>query len=147
MNDWKRKRQKLTHWPPSSVLCVFYSSRYWGEPFPIIYDEANPDVAIPLTEADLPLTLPEVESYEPTGTGESPLAAVEEWMRTETREGKPARRETNTMPQWAGSCWYVSLAWLLSPFNSDHNLSLSLSRSRSHHPLKRPNVRRKKAHQ
>ena len=60
MNDWKRKRQKLTHWPRSSVLCVFYSSRYWGEPFPIIYDEANPDVAIPLTEADLPLTLPEV---------------------------------------------------------------------------------------
>jgi leucyl-tRNA synthetase len=59
----------------------------------------------PLGEDDLPVTLPEVERYEPSGTGESPLATIPEWVRTEY-DGEPARRETNTMPQWAGSCWY-----------------------------------------
>lgn len=75
----------------------FGRQRYWGEPFPIIFDENN----IPKLVQDLPVELPKVESYKPTGNGESPLAAVEEWVNT------PAgRRETDTMPGWAGSSWY-----------------------------------------
>jgi len=84
---------------------LFSRQRYWGEPFPIVFDaEGNHH---PLPEELLPLTLPEVERYEPTGTGESPLAGIQEWVST-TMPGtdEPARRETNTMPQWAGSCWY-----------------------------------------
>lgn len=84
---------------------VFSRQRYWGEPIPIIH---CPDCGcVPVPEEDLPLTLPEVESYEPTGTGESPLAGIEEWVNTTCPCcGKPAKRETNTMPQWAGSSWY-----------------------------------------
>jgi leucyl-tRNA synthetase len=83
---------------------LFSRQRYWGEPFPIIHtDEGHK--AIP--ESDLPLTLPDVASYKPAGTGESPLATIHDWLNTTDPEtGKPARRETNTMPQWAGSCWY-----------------------------------------
>ena len=84
---------------------LFARQRYWGEPFPIVYDRENPDVPIPLSPEDLPLTLPDVESYEPTGTGESPLAAVKDWVEF-SKDGKDYVRETNTMPQWAGSCWY-----------------------------------------
>jgi leucyl-tRNA synthetase len=84
---------------------LFSRQRYWGEPIPIIHLEDG--TVKPLSEEDLPLTLPEVESYKPTGTGESPLAGIPEWVNTTDKEtGKPARRETNTMPQWAGSCWY-----------------------------------------
>ncbi len=84
---------------------VFSRQRYWGEPIPIIH---CPDCgAVPVPEEELPLLLPDVESYEPTGTGESPLAAIEEWVNTTCPCcGKPAKRETNTMPQWAGSSWY-----------------------------------------
>lgn len=84
---------------------VFSRQRYWGEPIPIIH---CPDCgAVPVPEEDLPLLLPEVESYQPTGTGESPLADIEEWVNTTCPCcGKPAKRETNTMPQWAGSSWY-----------------------------------------
>ena len=84
---------------------VFSRQRYWGEPIPIIH---CPDCgAVPVPEEQLPLTLPEVESYEPTGTGESPLAGIDEWVNTTCPVcGKPAKRETNTMPQWAGSSWY-----------------------------------------
>lgn len=83
---------------------LFSRQRYWGEPFPIIHVDG---VAKPLPEDVLPITLPEVERYEPTGTGESPLATISEWVNTVDPEtGKPAKRETNTMPQWAGSCWY-----------------------------------------
>lgn len=84
---------------------VFSRQRYWGEPIPIIH---CPDCgAVPVPEEELPLMLPEVESYEPTGTGESPLAGIEEWVNTTCPVcGKPAKRETNTMPQWAGSSWY-----------------------------------------
>ncbi|AXJ02301.1 leucyl-tRNA synthetase [Cyclonatronum proteinivorum] len=83
---------------------LFSRQRYWGEPFPIIHVEGEPK---PLSEADLPLTLPDVERYEPSGSPESPLAAITDWVETTDPEtGKPARRETNTMPQWAGSCWY-----------------------------------------
>ena len=84
---------------------VFSRQRYWGEPIPIIH---CPDCgAVPVPEDQLPLTLPEVEKYEPTGTGESPLAAIDSWVNTTCPCcGKPAKRETNTMPQWAGSSWY-----------------------------------------
>ncbi|MHA9741876.1 leucine--tRNA ligase [Robinsoniella peoriensis] len=84
---------------------VFSRQRYWGEPIPIIHcDHCG---AVPVPEDQLPLTLPEVESYQPTGTGESPLAAIDEWVNTTCPVcGAPAKRETNTMPQWAGSSWY-----------------------------------------
>jgi len=84
---------------------LFSRQRYWGEPFPVVRAEDGQVVALP--EDTLPITLPEVESYKPTGTGESPLAAIDSWVNTTDPEtGEPAKRETNTMPQWAGSCWY-----------------------------------------
>ena len=83
---------------------LFSRQRYWGEPFPILWVEGAP-VAIP--EHMLPVILPETDSFKPAGTGESPLANLESWVNTtDPASGKPARRETNTMPQWAGSCWY-----------------------------------------
>ena len=78
---------------------LFSRQRYWGEPIPIIHRE-NGEI-MPLVDSDLPLTLPSVEKYEPTGTGESPLAGIDEWINTDN-----GKRESNTMPQWAGSCWY-----------------------------------------
>ena len=94
----KTVNYKLRDW-------VFSRQRYWGEPIPIVH---CPDCgAVPVPEEELPLLLPEVESYQPTGTGESPLADIEEWVNTTCPCcGKPAKRETNTMPQWAGSSWY-----------------------------------------
>ncbi len=94
----KTTNYKLRDW-------VFSRQRYWGEPIPIVH---CPDCgAVPVPEEELPLLLPEVESYQPTGTGESPLADIEEWVNTTCPCcGKPAKRETNTMPQWAGSSWY-----------------------------------------
>ena len=84
---------------------VFSRQRYWGEPFPIVHCEKCGVQA--LDEKDLPLKLPDVKTYKPTGTGESPLAAIDEWVNTTCPKCKgPAKRETNTMPQWAGSCWY-----------------------------------------
>ncbi|MDE5966954.1 MAG: leucine--tRNA ligase [Lachnospiraceae bacterium] len=84
---------------------VFSRQRYWGEPIPIVH---CPDCgAVPVPEEQLPLELPEVERYQPTGTGESPLADITDWVNTTCPCcGKPAKRETNTMPQWAGSSWY-----------------------------------------
>ncbi len=84
---------------------VFSRQRYWGEPVPIVIcDKCG---YVPLPEDQLPLTLPEVESYEPTDNGESPLAAMADWVNTTCPCcGGPARRETDTMPQWAGSSWY-----------------------------------------
>jgi leucyl-tRNA synthetase len=84
---------------------IFSRQRYWGEPIPLVHCEKCGIVPVPYEE--LPLVLPEVESYTPTGTGESPLAAIDEWVHTTCPQCKgPAKRETNTMPQWAGSCWY-----------------------------------------
>ncbi len=84
---------------------VFSRQRYWGEPFPLIRTEDGEVKLLP--EDALPVELPHVERYKPTGTGESPLAAIEHWVNTvDPDTGRPARRETHTMPQWAGSCWY-----------------------------------------
>ena len=84
---------------------VFSRQRYWGEPIPIVHCEKCGPVALP--EDQLPLLLPDVESYEPTDTGESPLAAMTDWVNTTCPCcGGPAKRETDTMPQWAGSSWY-----------------------------------------
>ena len=84
---------------------VFSRQRYWGEPIPLVHCQDCGTVAVPYEE--LPLALPEVESYEPTGTGESPLASLTDWIVVDCPQcGRPAKRETNTMPQWAGSCWY-----------------------------------------
>jgi len=84
---------------------IFSRQRYWGEPIPVIHFEDG-SLRV-LDEDELPLLLPEVERYEPSGTGESPLATIENWVNIkDPKTGKLGKRETNTMPQWAGSCWY-----------------------------------------
>lgn len=94
----KKVNYKLRDW-------LFSRQRYWGEPFPILKFE---DGTVRCLDADeLPVILPAVEKYEPSGTGESPLATIDEWLNViDPKSGKKAKRETNTMPQWAGSCWY-----------------------------------------
>ena len=100
----KRKTQyKLRDW-------LFSRQRYWGEPMPIIHNHDGSIKA--LNDSDLPLTLPEVKKYEPSGTGESPLSVISDWVDVDG-----GKRETNTMPQWAGSCWYYLR--YISPHNDD----------------------------
>ncbi len=94
----KITRYKLRDW-------VFSRQRYWGEPIPVIHCEKCG--AVPVPEKDLPVKLPKVKKYEPTDTGESPLSSVFSWVNTKCPKCKsPAKRETDTMPQWAGSSWY-----------------------------------------
>jgi leucyl-tRNA synthetase len=83
---------------------LFSRQRYWGEPFPVIHWEDG-EVAV-MNDNDLPLELPQLENYLPSETGESPLSNSEEWLNVIDKNGRKGRRETNTMPQWAGSCWY-----------------------------------------
>lgn len=93
----KKVNYKLRDW-------LFSRQRYWGEPIPILHVDGE---VVPLPDDALPLTLPEIETFQPTGDGEPPLARAEEWMQTvDPITGKPAVRESNTMPQWGGSCWY-----------------------------------------
>jgi len=105
VTDWLGQRgqgrkavnYKLRDW-------LFSRQRYWGEPFPILHIDGGR--VIGLSEDDLPLELPAVENYKPSGTGEPPLANAGDWGSVTLADGSKARRETNTMPQWAGSCWY-----------------------------------------
>jgi len=98
-NIGKRKTNyKIRDW-------IFSRQRYWGEPIPLVHCETCG--IVPVDENQLPVKLPDVEKYQPTGTGESPLAAIPEWVNTKCPKCHgPAKREINTMPQWAGSCWY-----------------------------------------
>lgn len=111
----KAVNYKLRDW-------LFSRQRYWGEPFPIIHVDGEAKAVL---ESELPLILPEVEKYQPTGDGEPPLANATDWVKTVDPEtGKPALRETNTMPQWAGSCWYylryISPNWEGGPVDPDY---------------------------
>ena len=100
---------------------VFSRQRYWGEPIPLVYCEHCGWVPLPYEQ--LPLTLPEVESYMPTDNGESPLAAMTDWVNTTCPKcGGPAKRETDTMPQWAGSSWYFLR--YIDPHNDDELASM-----------------------
>jgi leucyl-tRNA synthetase len=123
MIDWlemhgvgtKAINYKLRDW-------LFSRQRYWGEPFPIIHTENGPKA---VDEDKLPLELPEVDKYQPTGDGEPPLANATQWVETiDPETGAPAKRETNTMPQWAGSCWYylryISPDWEGGPVDPDY---------------------------
>ena len=105
----EKTNYKLRDW-------IFSRQRYWGEPIPMIYCE---DCGwVPVHEEQLPLELPELEDFEPTGEGESPLARCTEWVNTTCPHcGKPAKRETDTMPQWAGSSWYFLR--YIDPHNND----------------------------
>ncbi|KAI4295952.1 hypothetical protein L6164_035945 [Bauhinia variegata] len=98
-NGKRKVNYKLRDW-------LFARQRYWGEPIPVIFlDDIGETVT--LDETELPLTLPELDDFTPTGTGEPPLSKAVDWVKTTDRlSGRPATRETNTMPQWAGSCWY-----------------------------------------
>ncbi|HUT31524.1 MAG TPA: leucine--tRNA ligase [Sedimentisphaerales bacterium] len=104
----KAVNYKLRDW-------LFSRQRYWGEPFPLLHTEDGRTVSV--SEQELPLELPRVESYKPAGTGESPLANIDDWLSVTLPDGTRAMRETNTMPQWAGSCWYYLR--YLDPDNSE----------------------------
>ena len=113
----KAVNYKLRDW-------LFSRQRYWGEPFPILHTEDGR--VIGLSEEDLPLELPEVESYKPSRIGQSPLANINDWVNVTLADGSKAKRETNTMPQWAGSCWYYLR--YLDPNNNQQSWDLEKER-------------------
>ncbi|CAK9140948.1 unnamed protein product [Ilex paraguariensis] len=109
-NGKSKVNYKLRDW-------LFARQRYWGEPIPVIFLDDTCE-GVPIPETELPLTLPALDDFTPTGTGEPPLAKAASWVKTtDPLTGKPARRETNTMPQWAGSCWYYLR--FMDPTNSE----------------------------
>ncbi|XP_057422160.1 leucine--tRNA ligase, chloroplastic/mitochondrial [Lotus japonicus] len=98
-NGKRKVNYKLRDW-------LFARQRYWGEPIPVIFLDDSGET-IPLSETELPIILPELDDFSPSGTGEPPLSKAVSWVKTtDSLSGRPATRETNTMPQWAGSCWY-----------------------------------------
>ncbi len=101
---------------------LFSRQRYWGEPFPVIHWEDGEVTT--LDDAQLPLTLPSLEKYQPGADGESPLANAQEWLAVTDKNGRKGRRETNTMPQWAGSCWYYLR--YIDPLNDKEPFSKAL---------------------
>ncbi|KAM1562387.1 hypothetical protein PS1_005222 [Malus domestica] len=106
----KKVNFKLRDW-------LFARQRYWGEPIPVVFLDDTGET-VPILETELPLTLPELDDFSPTGTGEPPLSKAVSWVKTkDPLSGKPARRETSTMPQWAGSCWYYLR--FMDPKNSE----------------------------
>ncbi len=105
----KKVQYRLRDW-------LFSRQRYWGEPFPLLHTDDGDIVAVP--DDELPVELPDLDEYRPTADGRPPLARAESWVRTTTADGRPARRETNTMPQWAGSCWYYLR--FVSPRDAEH---------------------------
>lgn len=115
----KKVNYKLRDW-------LFARQRYWGEPFPVVFEDGSGN-PLPISEDELPLTLPEMESFQPTGNGDPPLAKATGWVNT-TAPGsnQPAIRETNTMPQWAGSCWYYLR--YIDPTNDDMLISPELEK-------------------
>ncbi len=116
----RRIQYKLRDW-------LFSRQRYWGEPVPVSFDaDGN---MIGEEDGELPLALPESQNFQPAGTGESPLALVTEWVNT-TKNGKPVKRETNTMPQWAGSSWYYLR------FADPHNKDVFVSAEKEKYWLK-----------
>ncbi len=135
MADWLKKNKiggktikyRLQDW-------VFSRQRYWGEPIPLIHCEECGAVAV--SEKDLPVKLPPIKSYEPTGTGESPLANITKWVNVKCPKcNGPAKRETNTMPQWAGSCWYY-LAYIVKE-NSKFKIPMPTGRQENSKLLKK----------
>jgi len=112
----KTVNYKLRDW-------LFSRQRYWGEPFPLYIDEDGGVIA--MKEVELPLELPQVDSYQPSGTGESPLATISDWIE-QTIDGKKVTRDSNTMPQWAGSCWYYLR--FLDPLNEKEPWSKEVER-------------------
>jgi leucyl-tRNA synthetase len=125
MIDWleqhghgeRKVNYKLRDW-------LFSRQRYWGEPFPIVFADGQ---AYAVDDADLPVLLPELSEFKPSGSPEGPLATVTDWIETRlSSTGQPARRETNTMPQWAGSCWYFLR--YIDPHNTDALVDPELER-------------------
>ncbi|KAJ7558132.1 hypothetical protein O6H91_04G025700 [Diphasiastrum complanatum] len=115
----KKVNYKLRDW-------LFARQRYWGEPVPIVFLEDTGE-AKPVPDNELPVSLPEIADFSPTGTGQPPLAKAESWVTTIDKEsGKIAKRELNTMPQWAGSCWYYLR--FMDPKNSDAVVDLRKER-------------------
>ncbi len=112
----KRVNYKLRDW-------LFSRQRYWGEPFPVLFAGDQPEL---VPDDELPVTLPELEDFKPSGSPEGPLALAGDWLDATTASGQAARRETNTMPQWAGSCWYFLR--YIDPHNPDQLVDPELER-------------------